>query len=159
MAGNILCNICLDLIFWRNAEVWDAGYRLIRTFNDMQTSTSTSSCPFCGAFVEQLLVKNPPALACDRVRFDVERTVRKNERQISIMILDRSGGEDPNGTFNGDNTEGRMYVPSENRSDFPEELDRHEEAGKIIGRWITKWSFRKPFTRSSSLQCLLEFSC
>ena len=159
MAGNILCNICLDLIFWRNDEIWDAGYRLIRIFNDMQTSTSTSVCPFCGVFVEQILIQNPHALAYDRVRFDVERTLRVNERQISIMILDRSGGEDPIGAFDGDNTEGIMYVPSEDRSDFTEELDRHEEAGKIIGRWITKWSLRKPFTRSYNPQCLLELSC
>jgi hypothetical protein len=155
MAENLLCNICLDLIFWRNAEVWDAGYQLIRTFNDMQTSTSTSACPFCGAFVEQILIGNPNALACDRVRFDVERSVQKNERQISIMILD---SEDPTGTFNGNSNEGRMFVHAD-KSDFREELDRYEEAGKIIGCWITKWNFRKPFTRPSSPHRLLESSC
>jgi hypothetical protein len=158
MAENVLCDICLDLIFWRNAEVWDAGYRLIRTFSDMQTSASTSACPFCSAYVEQILDGNLPALACIRVCFDVERSVQKNERQISIMILDRSGGEDPIGTFDGSDAEGKMFVHTD-KSEFREELDRYEEAGKIIGRWITKWNFRKPFIQSSSPHRLLESSC
>jgi hypothetical protein len=157
MAEGILCNICLDLIFWRNAEVWDAGYQLIRTFNDMQTSTSTSTCPFCGAFVEQILIGNPNALACDRVRFDVERSIQKNERQISIMILDRPGSEDPTSTFNGNSSAVRMFDRAD-QSDFREELDRYEEAGKIIGCWISKWNFRKPFTRPVSPHRLLESS-
>ena len=88
-----------------------------------------------------------PALACVRVCFDVERSVQKNERQISMMILDRSGGEDLIGTFDEGNAEGKMFVHAD-KIDFREELDRYEEAGKIIGRWITKWNFCKPFTQS-----------
>ncbi|KAH6616264.1 heterokaryon incompatibility protein-domain-containing protein [Boeremia exigua] len=56
MADGVLCDLCLKMVFGK-LDMW-TGMREIRTYDDLEQSASVFSCPFCKAFMRELLDKS-----------------------------------------------------------------------------------------------------